>query len=76
MRVTTGKSVLIENQFGQMNHDHLGKIITYASGLDASVVVWLVESARDGNVPSVKIKNKFFQKTLTRRKLDGIILSC
>ncbi len=43
----TGKSVLIENQLEQTNHDHLGKIITYASGLDASVVVWIVARARD-----------------------------
>ena len=40
----TGKSVLIENQLELTNHDHLGKIITYASGLDASVVVWVVAS--------------------------------
>lgn len=43
----TGKVVLIENQLEPTNHDHLGKIITYASGLDTSVVVWIVESARD-----------------------------
>ena len=42
----TGKSVLIENQLELTNHDHLGKIITYASGLDASVVVWVVAGAR------------------------------
>src|SRR5574344_2219892 len=43
----TGKVVLIENQLEPSNHDHLGKIITYASGLDASVIVWIVESVRD-----------------------------
>lgn len=44
---TTGIKVIIENQLESSNHDHLGKIITYASGLDAKVVVWIVTDARE-----------------------------
>ena len=54
----TGKSVLIENQLEPTNHDHLGKIITYASGLDASVVVWIVASAREEHSSAVEWLNK------------------
>ena len=54
----TGKSVLIENQLEQTNHDHLGKIITYASGLDASVVVWIVANARDEHASAIEWLNK------------------
>ena len=50
----TGKIVLIENQLEPTNHDHLGKIITYASGLDASVVIWIVESARDEHASAIE----------------------
>ena len=54
----TGKVVLIENQLEPTNHDHLGKIITYASGLDASVVVWLVASAREEHASAIEWLNK------------------
>ena len=54
----TGKVVLIENQLEPTNHDHLGKIVTYASGLDASVVVWIVASARDEHASAIEWLNK------------------
>lgn len=54
----TGKVVLIENQLESTNHDHLGKIITYASGLDAAVVVWIVASARAEHASAIEWLNK------------------
>jgi len=37
---------VIENQFGQTNHDHLGKLLTYAASLEAVTVVWIAEDFR------------------------------
>lgn len=44
-----GGLVLIENQFGATNHDHLGKVITYAAGQKEPVraIVWIAEKLRD-----------------------------
>lgn len=39
--------VIIENQFGKTNHDHLGKLLTYASVNDATTAIWLSEEVSD-----------------------------
>lgn len=39
----SGEYVVIENQFGKTNHDHLGKLLTYGATLGVSAVVWIAE---------------------------------
>lgn len=40
-----GRTIVIENQFGVSNHDHLGKIVTYATVHGANYAIWIVETA-------------------------------
>lgn len=59
---TKGIRVIIDNQLELTNHDHLGKIITYASGLDADVVVWIVKEAREEHRGKVIVIRNVFKK--------------
>lgn len=44
--VSSGALVVIENMYGRTDHDHIGKLITYAAGLNASYAVLLAETFR------------------------------
>ena len=49
----SNKSVIIENQLEDTNHEHLGKLITYASGKSAEIVIWIVKSAREEHISAI-----------------------
>lgn len=44
--MNTGETVVIENQYGKTDHDHLGKLLTYSSGKGAGFSLWLAETFR------------------------------
>ncbi|RPA63681.1 DUF4268 domain-containing protein [Aerococcus agrisoli] len=62
---TTGVKVIIENQLETTNHDRLGKIITYASGLDADVIVWIVKEAREEHKSAIEWLNNNMVKEIS-----------
>lgn len=53
-----GNPVIIENQLERTNHDHLGKLITYMSNLDAKVAVWITSGPRPEHEKAVHWLNE------------------
>lgn len=53
-----GRVVIVENQFEQTNHDHLGKLLTYCAGTQAQVVIWIAESINDEHAAALTWLNQ------------------
>ena len=48
-----GGIVIIENQLEKSNHDHLGKLITYLTGMSVKAAIWIVSNPRPEHVTAV-----------------------
>lgn len=74
----SGRTVVIENQYSSTNHDHLGKLLTYAAGHDAVAAIWIAESVRDEHQAALEWLNRhtdidthFFAVTVEVFQIDN-----
>jgi hypothetical protein len=71
-----GGLVVIENQLERSDHEHLGKIITYLSSLDAKTAIWIVANPRAEHVSAVSWLNQsgladFYLIKIEAIKIEG-----
>ena len=72
--LSTGRFVIIENQYGQSDHKHLGQIITYAAGRGASSVVWVAENIRPDHRVAIDLLNRGMKSVLRFYAVEASVI--
>lgn len=67
-----GQPVIIENQLGASDHDHLGKVLTYLTAFDAEMAVWIVGEPRPEHVKAITWLNEASSGAFYLLKLEAI----
>lgn len=70
--------VIVENQLATTDHNHLGQLMTYASGQDADIVIWVTTEFRDEHRQALDWLNQrtdnsleFYGVTINVKRIDG-----
>lgn len=72
--LSTNHLVVIENQFGNTDHRHLGQLITYSSVLGAGVVVWIAETIRAEHKSAIDFLNQNLKESLRLYALEASVM--
>lgn len=67
-----GNLTIIENQLEKSNHDHLGKLITYLTALEARKAVWIVSDPRPEHVKAIAWLNESRSAAFYLVKVEAI----
>lgn len=70
--VEDGTSIIIENQLEKSNHDHLGKLITYLTMMQARTAVWIVSDPRPEHVAAMNWLNESSNADFYLLKIETI----
>ena len=67
-----GNLVVIENQMEKSDHDHLGKLITYLTAIDAKAAIWIVAVPRSEHVTAINWLNESRLASFYLLKVEAI----
>lgn len=74
----TNRLIIIENQFGQTDHTHLGQSLVYTAGKEADIVVWIAENFTDEHISVLRWLNSrtdeeaaFFAIEVSLKQIDN-----
>ena len=67
-----GNVIIIENQLERSDNDHLGKLITYLTSLEAKAAIWVVSEPRPEHVRAVAWLNESRAASFYLVKLEAI----
>ena len=67
-----GSSIIIENQLERSDHDHLGKLITYLTAMQANIAVWIVADPRPEHVAALNWLNESSSADFYLLKIEAI----
>lgn len=67
-----GRIVIVENQLEKSDHDHLGKVITYLTMMDAKIAIWIVAEPRPEHVKAIAWLNESSSADFYLVKVEAI----
>ena len=70
----TGGTVVIENQLEKSDHDHLGKLITYLTAMQATDAIWIVAKPRPEHVAAVNWLNESTSANFYLIKIEAVVI--
>lgn len=67
-----GNYVVIENQLEKTDHDHLGKVLTYTTNLDAKTAIWISSNPRKEHIEAISWLNEYTPVNFYLLKIEAI----